>query len=278
MCEGYACHGVELVFVFGTAELQGQTPPQDEILLSNQTMSYWTNFAKTGNPNNVGLTRLMPLFGDFGTMSHFGQFGPPSRRTRTSSCTWGHQATMLLLTTARRTVSSGSFLTSATRPASAVSSSFVSPATRADRTHPLHAAEHSCSLLFSSPACCYQHLRSLRWCRRPPASLMASLSATSYSGSVRSYTHNAVDINIHAGIPYASPPTGPLRFQQSVAAEPWPGILDASTLPPACPQFCDLPPGGCPNATDEMCLYLNINSPANASSLPVMVWIHGGKV
>ena len=82
--------------------------------------------------------------------------------------------------------------------------------------------------------------------------------------------------NTHTGIPYASPPTGALRFQQSVAAEPWPGVLDASTPPPACPQVCELTPGACANATNEMCLYLNVNSPSNASNLPVMVWIHGG--
>ena len=117
MCEGYACHGVELVFVFGTAELQGQTPALDEVILTNQTMAYWTNFAKTGSPNNVGLTRTMLflLISFVHYLFRIPQCGRASPRTRISSCTWARQATMLLSTTARRTVSSGSSSTSATR-------------------------------------------------------------------------------------------------------------------------------------------------------------------
>jgi para-nitrobenzyl esterase len=50
----------------------------------------------------------------------------------------------------------------------------------------------------------------------------------------------------------------------------------ATEKPPICPQtaFAGLPvPGFNPN---EDCLYLNIDTPAEGSSLPVMVWIHGG--
>ena len=30
----------------------GQSPAQDEVILTEQVMTYWTNFAKTGNPNS----------------------------------------------------------------------------------------------------------------------------------------------------------------------------------------------------------------------------------
>ena len=75
-CEGYACHGVELVFVFGTSDrmcfflhlcffcassitillVMGRNLTADEVVLTNQMMAYWGNFAKTGNPNGEGLT------------------------------------------------------------------------------------------------------------------------------------------------------------------------------------------------------------------------------
>ncbi len=47
-----ARHSWELQFVFGN--LQQSAPPADRAL-SEQVMAYWTNFAKTGNPNGAAL-------------------------------------------------------------------------------------------------------------------------------------------------------------------------------------------------------------------------------
>ena len=80
----------------------------------------------------------------------------------------------------------------------------------------------------------------------------------------------------YRSIPYAAPPVGELRWKPPIAAKPWSDVLDAIELPPVCAQaaFKDLPvPGFNPS---EDCLYLNIDTPADGSNLPVMVWIHGG--
>jgi para-nitrobenzyl esterase len=94
------------------------------------------------------------------------------------------------------------------------------------------------------------------------------------------------------GIPYASAPTGNLRWRPPQPFAGWKGVREAKAFGPACPQ---LPSGWLPEmlgrkqmVTDEACLYLNVwttNLPAStgasshSSSLhkvPVMVWIHGG--
>jgi len=50
---GGSSHAAELAFVFGSAEPENETPSVQ--YLSDAMMSYWTNFAKTGNPNGDGL-------------------------------------------------------------------------------------------------------------------------------------------------------------------------------------------------------------------------------
>ena len=47
-------HGGELVFVFGFGPMAAFAPPQDSAM-SETMQAYWTNFAKTGDPNGAGL-------------------------------------------------------------------------------------------------------------------------------------------------------------------------------------------------------------------------------
>jgi len=51
-CDPYTCHGAELPFVFHSAEAMGFEFTSQEENLSNAMIAYWTNFAKTGNPNS----------------------------------------------------------------------------------------------------------------------------------------------------------------------------------------------------------------------------------
>jgi para-nitrobenzyl esterase len=80
------------------------------------------------------------------------------------------------------------------------------------------------------------------------------------------------------GVPFASPPLGPLRWRAPQAATAWTGVRDATEYQHDCMQ---LPFGGdaAPIGTtpSEDCLYLNIWKPAEAPSrLPVLVWVYGG--
>jgi para-nitrobenzyl esterase len=80
------------------------------------------------------------------------------------------------------------------------------------------------------------------------------------------------------GIPYATPPTGDLRWTLPQPASPWTGTLDATTYRSACPQVARY---GLTEASDnEDCLYLNVTVPVTTGQpsrrRPVIVWIHGG--
>jgi carboxylesterase type B len=79
-------------------------------------------------------------------------------------------------------------------------------------------------------------------------------------------------------IRYAAPPTGDLRWQPPQALPPKAGaaVTDASSFGPICPQSLPAVPGAVFIPGDEDCLYLNVYAPANATALPVLVWIHGG--
>ena len=92
------------------------------------------------------------------------------------------------------------------------------------------------------------------------------------SGLVRGAA--TLDKRHFAGIPYAAPPVGPLRWQPPQPVEPWQGALDATKVGPRCLQDEGGERG---RGTDEDCLTLNVWTPAPAEELrPVMVWIHGG--
>ncbi|KAJ1520343.1 hypothetical protein ONE63_004541 [Megalurothrips usitatus] len=78
------------------------------------------------------------------------------------------------------------------------------------------------------------------------------------------------------GIPYAKPPTGPLRFKSPRPADAWDGVRDASVFGTKCIQK-----GPSPLEGSEDCLYLNVYSSwmqehRGQPLVPVMVHIHGG--
>lgn len=99
------------------------------------------------------------------------------------------------------------------------------------------------------------------------------------AGEVRGIV--AHDHRFFAGIPYAAPPVGQLRWRSPAPAPSWEGVRDAGHLGPRCIQDLggDLELG---RQTDEDCLTLNVWTPAPdpdsepAQPKPVMVWIHGG--
>ncbi|HLO60396.1 MAG TPA: carboxylesterase/lipase family protein [Bacteroidales bacterium] len=83
---------------------------------------------------------------------------------------------------------------------------------------------------------------------------------------------------VYKGIPFATPPTGDLRWRPPRPPNKHADVFKADHFAPACPQpvypgISDLRYG-----TSEDCLYLNIWKPAesNSGKIPVLVWIHGG--
>lgn len=92
-------------------------------------------------------------------------------------------------------------------------------------------------------------------------------------GAVRGVAADGV--RTFAGIPFAAPPVGELRWQAPQPMAPWPGVRDATEPGSPCPQQ----PGEVPDGSvDEDCLYLNVTTPATGprSRRPVVVWLHGG--
>ena len=81
-------------------------------------------------------------------------------------------------------------------------------------------------------------------------------------------------------IPYAAPPTGPLRWRPPQPVAAWKDDRPASADGPACPQpiNTDGRPngGGYVGPVSEDCLTLDVFAPSDAAKAPVMVWIFGG--
>jgi para-nitrobenzyl esterase len=92
-------------------------------------------------------------------------------------------------------------------------------------------------------------------------------------------------VHAYKGIPFATPPTGDLRWRPPLPPAGWQGILAATHFAPACMQA--LPPPGSfyqreffhtTEPSSEDCLYLNVWTGARSAQerRPVMVWIYGG--
>jgi para-nitrobenzyl esterase len=97
------------------------------------------------------------------------------------------------------------------------------------------------------------------------------------AGRVRGRTEHGNAV--FRGIPFAAPPTGPLRFRAPVPPEPWDGVREAAAYGPPSPQAVPdgrARPDRAPDTSGEW-LTVNVWTPdSEASTLPVMVWIHGG--
>ena len=115
------------------------------------------------------------------------------------------------------------------------------------------------------------------------------------NGKVRGISNPKISVELFAGIPFAEPPVGNLRWKEPVDVRNWDGILEADHFAPMAMQSrypkivtkifnAYIHSSG--DRTDfgpmsEDCLYLNIWRPAGTdanSKLPVLVYIHGGSL
>lgn len=114
-------------------------------------------------------------------------------------------------------------------------------------------------------------------------------------GDVRGVLIDDGKVELYAGIPYAKPPVGELRWREPQDPEPWTGVLTADHFAPMCMQPVSLPivdslkqifgfhdyrislSDNYRPAVSEDGLYVNVWKPAGkAEGLPVLVFIHGG--
>ena len=114
-------------------------------------------------------------------------------------------------------------------------------------------------------------------------------------GDVRGVVIADGAVELYAGIPYAQPPIGELRWKEPLDPLPWEGVLDADHFAPMCMQPVHLPiynslariigyhdykislSDNYVAPVSEDGLYVNVWKPAGkAEGLPVIVYIHGG--
>jgi len=99
------------------------------------------------------------------------------------------------------------------------------------------------------------------------------------AGLLRGAAPDARGVTAFKGIPYATPPVGPLRWRAPQPATPWRDVRDAVRF--GAPCWAAIAPGPArPGATppSEDCLTINVWTPAPhaGAAKPVMVWLHDG--
>lgn len=114
-------------------------------------------------------------------------------------------------------------------------------------------------------------------------------------GDVRGVVIDDGRVELYAGIPYAKPPVGDLRWCEPQDPEPWEGVLRADHFAPMCMQPVELPivsslkqiigyhdyrislSDNYRPAVSEDGLYVNVWKPVGeVENLPVLVYVHGG--
>ena len=73
----------------------------------------------------------------------------------------------------------------------------------------------------------------------PPIIRTSTGDVIGFTRKVKLHGGEKVTVNTFLGVPYAKPPTGPLRFRPPVPVTPWNGTRAANILPNSCWQSID---------------------------------------
>ena len=138
--------------------------------------------------------------------------------------------------------------------------------------------------------------------RRVPAELSGKAEKTAVitlkDGKITGVADAELGVELYAGVPYAAPPVGDLRWREPQDAEPWEGVLECDEFAPMAMQPREMPiyysltqiigyhdykwfdlSDDYRPALSEDALYVNVWKPAGeAKDLPVLVYIHGGSL
>jgi para-nitrobenzyl esterase len=102
--------------------------------------------------------------------------------------------------------------------------------------------------------------------------------ASTTAGQVRGLC--SAGVARYLGVPYAAAPFGRWRFYRPQPVPSWSGIRPATAYGPTAPKAQYAPAARAlfpdPTIPGDDCLNLNVWTPENAASAPVMVWVHGG--
>jgi para-nitrobenzyl esterase len=99
------------------------------------------------------------------------------------------------------------------------------------------------------------------------------------NGLLEGTYHSSDGVTLFAGVPFAAPPVGPLRWREPQPVADWSGVREAKKFGPRAmqlPIFSDMQFRS--DGTSEDCLYLNVWTPAKTDhdKLPVLVYFYGG--
>ncbi|HFQ3850119.1 TPA: carboxylesterase family protein [Pseudomonas aeruginosa] len=122
-----------------------------------------------------------------------------------------------------------------------------------------------------------------------PSTTPQSAVVQTEHGALRGTFNTATGLHRFAGIPYAKPPVGALRFRPPQPHEGWSGVREACRFGAASAQLFDPTEGEFSEFTDdshvagqpwvgaEDCLTLNVWTPSvQPLKKAVVIWIHGG--
>lgn len=101
-------------------------------------------------------------------------------------------------------------------------------------------------------------------------------TAATASGQIRGELKAGVAS--YLGVPYAAPPTGPLRWRAPQPVQPWSGVRDARAFGAPCAQIAMDWNRAVAGQSREDCLYLNVWVPPHRAGevLPVLLFFPGG--